>query len=170
MRWLWRIGAGVVLAVLLIVGLQRWIDYSEQRDAPVPASTGRLLEPKPDLAADGRGVLPGFRGVTESFYVVGDQDALPSDCTPVLVIVSGGTITISVHPPEVDAPGPIVWPKLGIVLPAPAVVDLTPLERSSLLAIWSALAPSSGVRVSMIASSDGVFRTGERELLLRWIR
>lgn len=170
MRWAWRIVAGIVLAALLIVGLQRWIVMSEQQEEATPADNGWILEPQPDLAADGRGVLTGLRGVAEEFLVVGDQEELPEGCAPVLTIVPGGAIAIAVQPPAVDTPGPIVWPDLGIVLPARAVVDLTGSERSSLLAIWTRLAPSSGVRAAMIVSGEGVFREGELELLLRWIR
>jgi hypothetical protein len=171
MKFGWRIAAGVVLAALLILALQRWINYAEvTQEAEVNPRVGNPVEPTRDTAADGRGILDALRGTADAFHLAPDRNGLPPEIAPVLTVLPGGTIKLLKDPPRVGAPGPIRWSAVGIVLPVQALVGLSPSERSSLLLIWTRLGGKGRLEASRVVPHGVEIRAGEFELLTRWMR
>ncbi len=170
-----QIGLALVIAGMLVAVLQ-WcvgVSVAQATHGEGDGNPGLVRsdrEPPPDLAAGGRQLLYELPGTAIRFHLATILDQLPKDCAPVIRVLPGGSLQIPVAPPIAMRPGAMTWPDVGVLLPQARVCDLSASERSSLLAIWSRLAGSTGLTPDRVRTPGCRFQEGELDLLLRWLR
>jgi hypothetical protein len=166
-----QVGVGLLVAGILVAVLQWYVAVvAEEDEATVLPASKVDRVPPPDHGAEGRDLLEDLRGEACGFHLATNREALPAGCAPVVSVLVGGTIVVSVAPPLVMRPGPLVWDRVGILLPQARISDLSASERSSLIAIWSRLRGGGVLAADRIHVHGCHFQPGELEVLLRWLR
>ena len=170
-----QIGLALLIAGVLVAVLQWCVAVSDAAGGGgegdrKPSRVGSHRAAPPDLAASGRRLLDDLGGTAIRFHLATIPDQLPKDCAPVFRVLPGGSLQIPVAPPIADGPGAMTWSDVGVLLPQARVCDLSASERSSLLAIWSRLAGSTGLTSDRVRTPGCRFQPGELDLLLRWLR
>lgn len=188
-----RLGAGVLLAVLVSTLLWWWVEGVSAAEAAALAersearARGRLAnaessEPSTD-APRAAVVLPQAlpEGRAGAFLLVTDRRALPPEVAPIVTLRRGGSVAVTRAVPAPSRPlavraGGRRLGRVGVVLPRDDLDRLSAAERATLLELlrrWTEpgrATPPARIR-SMPPRRGGVrIDAGRLDRLLRWQR
>lgn len=160
-----RVAIGLFAGVLLL-GAVHWIS---DRDRPFRApSTPAAVPPSAPRSTAELASVEG-PGVTLIYLALAASD-LPGGVAPVVEVEPGGGLRVHRPPPVAQRPDADAWLAAGVVLPAPELAQLSPVERVGLLDVWAAMAGDGGLRADQIVPVGLRPQPGELANLLRWLR